>query len=69
MIAAQVLRNLTEAVPSIHTVLTDKGMQFTNTAHRKYAFHHAFDRVYDGYESSIAARRSSNPGPTGRSNG
>ncbi|MFA7585361.1 MAG: IS481 family transposase [Novosphingobium sp.] len=48
MIAAQFLRNLVEAVPyAIHTVLTDNGIQFTNMAHHKYAFHHIFDRVCD----------------------
>jgi transposase InsO family protein len=48
MIAAQFLRNLVETVPyAIHTVLTDNGIQFTNMAHHKYAFHHIFDRVCD----------------------
>jgi transposase InsO family protein len=48
MIAAQFLRNLIAAVPyAIHTVLTDNGIQFTNMAHHKYAFHHIFDRVCD----------------------
>jgi hypothetical protein len=46
MIAAQFLRNLIAALPyAIHTVLTDNGIQFTNVAHHKYAFHHIFDRV------------------------
>src|SRR3546814_20835289 len=46
MIAAQFLRNLVATVPyAIHTVLTDNGIQFTNMAHHKYAFHHIFDRV------------------------
>jgi len=40
MIAAQFLRNLIAAVPyAIHAVLTDNGIQFTNMAHHKYAFH------------------------------
>lgn len=48
MIAAQFLRNLVAAVPyTIHTVLTDSGIQFTNRACDKYAFHHIFDRVCD----------------------
>jgi transposase InsO family protein len=48
MIAAQFLRNLIAAVPyAIHTVLTDNGIQLTNMAHHKYAFHHIFDRVCD----------------------
>ena len=48
MVAAQFLRNLIAAVPyTIHTVLTDNGIQFTNQARHKYAFHHIFDRVCD----------------------
>src|SRR3546814_932901 len=48
MFAAQFLRNLVATVPyAIHTVLTDNGIQFTNMAHHKYAFHHIFDRVCD----------------------
>nr|CAD7045843.1 IS481 family transposase [Rhizobium sp. P007] len=48
MVAAQFLRNLIAAVPyAIHTVLTDNGIQFTNHACHKYAFHHIFDRVCD----------------------
>lgn len=61
MIAARVLRNLIAAVPyDIHTVPTDNpvlsdcrrqavegGIQFTNQARHKYAFHHIFDRVCD----------------------
>lgn len=48
MVAAQFLRNLIAAVPyTIHTVLTDNGIQFTNHARHKYAFHHIFDRVCD----------------------
>jgi Integrase core domain len=46
MVAAQFLRNLIAAVPyTIHTVLTDNGIQFANRARDKYAFHHIFDRV------------------------
>ncbi len=62
--AAQFLRDLVTAVPyAIHTVLTDNpvlsacrrravegGIQFTNMAHHKYAFHHIFDRVCDEHE-------------------
>jgi len=48
MIAAQFLRNLIEAVPyTIHTVLTDNGIQFTNHARHQCAFNHIFDRVCD----------------------
>jgi hypothetical protein len=50
MIAAQFLPNLVAAVPyRIHTVLTDNGIQLTNHARHKYAFHHIFDRVCDEY--------------------
>ena len=57
--AAQFLRNLIAAVPyALHTVLTDNpvlsfaegGIQFTNTAHHKYAVHHIFDRVCDEHD-------------------
>jgi transposase len=48
MIAAQFLRDLIAAVPyTIHTVLTDNGIQFTNRACDTYALHHIFDRVCD----------------------
>lgn len=46
MTAAQFLRNLIEAVPyTLHTVLTDNGIQFTNRRSDRYAFQHIFDRV------------------------
>lgn len=46
MVAAQFLRNLIAAAPyTIHTVLTDNGIQFTNRACDRYAFEHIFDRV------------------------
>jgi transposase-like protein len=62
--AAQFLHNLIAAVPyAIHTMLTDNpvlsacrrgavegGIQFTNMAHHKYAFHHIFDRVCDEHD-------------------
>lgn len=48
MAAAQFLRNLVKAVPySIHTVLTDNGIQFTNRTRDIYDFGHIFDRVCD----------------------
>jgi transposase-like protein len=38
METAQFLRNLFAVVPyKIHTILTDKGQQFTNLPHQKYA--------------------------------
>ncbi len=46
MAAAQFLRNLIASVPyTIHTVLTDNGVQFANRACDIYAFMHIFDRV------------------------
>ncbi|EZQ17711.1 integrase [Halopseudomonas bauzanensis] len=46
MATARFLRNLIAALPyAIHTVLTENGIQFTNHARHKYAFHHIFDRV------------------------
>lgn len=56
MVAAQFLRELIEAVPyTIHTVLTDNGVQFTNRASDRHAFHHIFDRVCD--ENGIEHRK------------
>ena len=40
---------------AIHTVLTDNGIQFTNMAHHKYAFHHIFDRVCDEHDIGIVS--------------
>ncbi len=55
MIAAQFPRNLVATVPyTIHTILTDNGIQFTNHAHHKYACHHISDRLCD--EHSIEHR-------------
>jgi len=46
MVAAQFLRNLMAATPyTIHTVLTDNGIQFTHRTCDRYAFEHIFDRV------------------------
>ncbi len=56
MVTVQFLRNLLKAVPyAIHTALTDNGIQVTNHARHKYAFHHIFDRVCDenGIEHSL----------------
>jgi len=48
MAAAQFLRDLVEAVPyTIHKVLTDNGVQFTNRSCDHSAFRHVFDRVCD----------------------
>jgi transposase InsO family protein len=48
MNAAQFLRNLVAAVPyTVHTVLTDNGIQFTNRACDRNAFQHIFDWVCD----------------------
>ncbi len=46
MVAAPFPRNLIAAVPyAIHTVLTNNGIQFTNHARHRHAFHHIFDPV------------------------
>jgi hypothetical protein len=64
MTAAQFLRDLIAAVPyAIHSAgevscgaacpsqaLSDNGIQFTNMAQHKQAFHHIFDRVCDEHE-------------------
>lgn len=56
MAAAKFLQEVVEAVPfRIHTVLTDNGVQFTNRAQDRYAFHHIFDRVCD--ENGIEHRK------------
>ncbi len=56
MAAAQFLRNLIAAVPyTIHTVLTDNGIQFANRTTDIYAFIHIFDRVCD--ENNIEHRQ------------
>ena len=48
MEAAQVLRDLIEAVPyRIHTVLTDNGIQFTARKQDIWDLRHIFDRVCD----------------------
>jgi transposase InsO family protein len=55
MNAAQFLRNLIAAVPyTIHIVLTDNGIQFTNRACDRNAFQHIFDWVCD--DNSIEHR-------------
>ena len=67
MIAAQFLRNLIAAVPyAIHTVLTDNGIQFTNMAHHKYAFHHIFDRVCDEHGSEHRLTKIKHPWTNGQ---
>ena len=46
MAAADFLGNLIAAVPyTVHIVLTDNGIQFTNHERHIYAFEHIFDRV------------------------
>ena len=46
MQAAQFLRNLIKAVPyKIHTILTDNGIQFTNSRVDNHAWMHIFDRI------------------------
>ncbi|WP_081390799.1 IS481 family transposase [Xanthomonas campestris] len=46
LVAAQFLRNVIQAVPyTLHTVLTDNGIQFTNRSSDQYAFPHIFSRV------------------------
>jgi transposase InsO family protein len=46
MIAAQMLANLVEAVPyTIHTVLTDNGIQFTHMPGTSAYSMHSFDRI------------------------
>ncbi|OAX88557.1 integrase, partial [Xanthomonas nasturtii] len=45
-VAAQLLRNVIQAVPyTLHTVLTDNGIQFTNRSSDRHACPHIFGRV------------------------
>jgi len=70
MIAAQFLRNLIAAVPyASHTVLTDTGIQFTNMAHHKYAFHHIFDRVCDEHDIEHRLTKIKHPWTNGQVEG
>ena len=70
MAAAQFLRNLIAAVPyTIHTVLTDNGIQFTNRACDRHAFEHIFDRVCLEHALTTDSPRSGIPGRTVRSSG
>ncbi|MCB8884144.1 IS481 family transposase, partial [Acidisoma cellulosilytica] len=51
MIAAQMLENLVEAVPyTIHTVLTDNGIQFTHMPGTSTYSIHSFDRVCNAHD-------------------
>jgi transposase InsO family protein len=55
MEAAQFLRDLIAAVPyKIHTIFTDKGIQFTNRKTDRHALPHIFDRVC--FENDIEHR-------------
>lgn len=67
MIAAQFLRNLIEAVPyTIHTVLTDNGIQFTNRSCDRYDFQHIFDRVCDEHTIEHRLTRVKHPWTNGQ---
>ena len=67
MAAAQFLRNLVEAVPySIHTVLTDNGIQFTNRTCDRYAFEHIFDWVCAEYGIEHRLTRVKHPWTNGQ---
>jgi transposase len=70
MAAAQFLRKLIAAVPyTIHTVLTDNGIQFPNRACDRHAFEHIFDRVCLEHALTTDSPRSGIPGRTVRSSG
>jgi len=52
LIAAQFLRELVENVPyTLHTVLTDNGITFTNRSHDRHAGEHLFDKVCREHQS------------------
>lgn len=70
MNAAQFLRNLIAAVPyTIHTILTDNGIQFTNRACDQNSFQHIFARACEEYEIEDRLTKLSTHGPMGRSSG
>jgi transposase InsO family protein len=61
------LDELVASVPyEIHTVLTDNGIQFTNHARHKYAFHHIFDRVCDENEIEHRLTKINHPWTNGQ---
>jgi hypothetical protein len=67
--AAGFLRNLIAIVPyTIHTILTDNGIQFTNRAQDRNAIEHIFDRVCREHGIDHRLTKSSIPGRTVRSN-
>ncbi|KFA21341.1 integrase, partial [Xanthomonas vasicola pv. musacearum NCPPB 4392] len=46
LVAAQFLQNVIQTMPyTLHTVLTDNGIQFTNRRTDRHAFRHIFTRV------------------------
>ncbi len=66
-IAKDFLRNLIETIPyTIHTILTDNGIQFTNQARHKYAFRHIFDRVCDEHEIEHRLTKINHPWTNGQ---
>ncbi len=67
-IAADFLTNLIKAVPyTIHTILTDNGIQFTNQARQIYASRHIFDRVCDEHEIEHRLTKINHPWTNGQS--
>ena len=70
LVAAQFLRNLMAALPdTIHTVLTDHGIQVTTRTRDMYAFHHLFDRVCHEHGLDHRLPSPTIPGPMAQSNG
>jgi transposase-like protein len=66
-IAVQFLRNLIAVVPyTIHTVLTDNGIQFTNQQRHKYAFKLLFDRVCQAHDIDHRLTRPNHPWTNGQ---
>jgi transposase InsO family protein len=65
--AAQCLRRLIAAVPdTIHTILTDHGMQFTTRQREQYAFHQIFDRVCQEYTIDQRLTKTHHPWTNGQ---
>jgi transposase InsO family protein len=67
MVAAQCLRHWIAAVPyTIHTVLTDNGIQFTKRKRDGDAFHHSFDRVCQAYSIDHRLTQTNHPWTNGQ---
>ena len=64
VVAAEFLRRVLDKLPcKVHTVLTDKGVQFTPQAHQFLPGRHSFDRICRAY--AVEHRLTKPPPPRG----